>query len=111
MFEAIAEIGADVLVGTALMWVVLLYGLAPLLAGSSLILAAHSILGWSGVVLGAFSVVGGVALALRVEMVPDWLVFAGATIGINVWIIILGTVVLKTTPSGMSSLPAPGRSR
>ena len=52
VLEAIAEIAPEVLVGTARTWVVLLYGLPPILAGSSLILTTHATIGWSGLVLG-----------------------------------------------------------
>jgi hypothetical protein len=101
VFEAIAQIAPEALVGTALTWVVLLYGLTPILAGSSLILANHSTVGWSGLVIGAFSLVGGLLLALRVEIMPDWLVFAGSTIGGNLWIIALGVVMLRKAPAGI----------
>jgi hypothetical protein len=95
VYETTTQIGAEVMVGTALTWVVLLYGLVPLLAGSSLILTARHTLGWTGVVLGAFSLSGGTTLALRVYVLPDWLVFAGATIGVNLWILMLGVVALQ----------------
>jgi hypothetical protein len=101
-FEAIAEIAPAALVGTALTWVVILYGLAPILAGSSLVLTARPVLGWTAVALGAFSVVGGLTLALRVNLLPDWLVFAGATIGVNLWIICLGAAQLRGAPARTS---------
>ncbi|MEU8245138.1 hypothetical protein [Nonomuraea sp. NPDC048916] len=102
VFEAIAEIAPEALIGTALTWVALLYGITPILAGSSLVLAGRAPLGWSGLLLGVFSLAGGLLLALRVEIVPDWLVFAGSIIGVNLWIVILGVYLLRTVPAGIS---------
>jgi hypothetical protein len=107
VFEAIAEIAPEALVGTALTWVVLLYGLTPILAGSSLILATRSTIGWTGLLLGTFSLVGGLALALRVEILPDWVVFAGSTIGVNLWIIALGVLVLRRVPAAIPQVSTP----
>jgi hypothetical protein len=72
------------------------------LVGWSLILATRTLLGWAGLFLGVFALVGGLLLALGVEIVPDWLVFAGSTIGVNLWIIILGVYLFRTAPAGTS---------
>ena len=113
VFEAIAAIAPEALVGTALVWVMLLYGLTPILAGSSLILEHQVILGWSGLVLGTFSLVGGLSLAIGLGGVPDWLVFAGSTIGVNLWIIALGIDTLRkmAKPSAPALARAPRRPR
>ncbi|MGW2198021.1 hypothetical protein ACWCSH_37505, partial [Streptosporangium sp. NPDC001682] len=37
-----------------------------------------------------------------VNLLPDWLVFAGATIGVNLWIICLGAAQLRGAPARTS---------
>jgi hypothetical protein len=90
MLETVAEMAPEVLIGVALTWVMLLYGLAPLLAGCALVADGDELLGWSGVVLGAFGTCGALVVALGSTVVPDWLVFAAAIIGGSLWAIALG---------------------
>jgi hypothetical protein len=97
VFEAIAAIAPEALVGTALIWLVLLYGLTPILAGSSIVLGRRPILGWTGIALGSYSAGGGLILALGIGVVPDWLVFAGATIGVNLWVVALGVTLWRAS--------------
>jgi|GEM_PF-5665643 len=90
MLETVASLAPDVLIGVALTWVMLLYGLAPLLAGWALLVDRHAILGWAGVTLGVFATLGTLSRVLGFTMVPDWLVFAGSVMGGSIWAIALG---------------------
>lgn len=87
LFERMAEIAPDILVGTAFTWVMILYGLPPVLVGWSLITTGRHVLGWIGIVVGTLSFTGALLLALGASFILDAIVFAGATIGVNLWLI------------------------
>lgn len=87
MVETIAEVAPDVFIGLALTWVMVLYGLAPALLGWALLGQGRRTLGLTGTVLGVFTLAGALALALGAAFIPDAVVFGGATIGANLWLV------------------------
>lgn len=87
MVETIAEVAPDVLVGMALTWVMMLYGRAPALLGWSMLRQGRRALGLTGTILGVSALTGALALALGATFILDAVVFGGATIGVNLWLI------------------------
>ena len=83
------EITTDALIGLALMWVILLYGVAiVLLAASSLLDPSQDRwVGAVGMVVGAWTGAAALAAALGVAVIPDWLAFVSGIVGGNLWLI------------------------
>lgn len=86
----IAMMSADVMIGLALLWVILLYGLTIVLVATSALLERRQprLLSWSGVIIGVWTGTGALAVALGAEVIPDWLAFVSAIVGGNLWLMI-----------------------
>jgi hypothetical protein len=93
--ETIAELAPGLLVGVALTWVMLLYGLPLILVGTSLLIDQRRVLGWAGLLIGGFAFVGGFALAIGAETLPDAVVFGGSIISGSIWVIATGIHTLR----------------
>lgn len=93
--ETVAELAPELLVGVALTWVMLLYGLPLILVGVSLLIDKRRVLGWSGLLIGGFAFVGGFTLAIDPDILPDALVFGGSIISASIWVIATGIHTLR----------------
>lgn len=89
MLGDVAEITADALVGLALLWVILLYGVTIcLLAAADLL--EPDIVRWvpvAGVAIGAWIAGAASSVAFGGTVVPDWLAFVSAIVGGDIWLI------------------------
>lgn len=85
----VAEVTADAMVGLALMWVIMLYGLAvSLLAAATLLDASvHRWLGFAGLAVGVWTGAASLTVALGGSLIPDWLAFVSGIVGGNLWLI------------------------
>lgn len=84
-----AEITADAMIGLALMWVILLYGLAIVLVAASSVLdpSGDHWVGAVGMVVGIWTGTAALAVALGATVIPDWLAFVSGIVGGNLWLI------------------------
>lgn len=91
----VAEITADATVGLALMWVIVLYGLAiALLAGSTLLdPSGNRWVGATGLAMGTWTGAASLTVALGVSLIPDWLAFVSGVVGGNLWLIAWGALM------------------
>lgn len=89
MLGEVTEITADALVGLALLWVILLYGVTIcLLAAADLLEPIRA--RWiavAGCAVGAWIAGAALSVALGGTMVPDWLAFASAIVAGDLWLI------------------------
>lgn len=87
------------MVGLALMWVILLYGLAvSLLAASTLLDASmHRWLSVAGLAVGVWIGTASLSVALGGFLVPDWLAFVSGIVGGNLWLIAFGALIRRRT--------------
>lgn len=86
-FEAVATLAPDLMIGVALTWVLLLYGLPPALYGWSLVARGDQVLGCLGIALGVLVSTCAVTLMLTPHFQFDALVFGGATIAGSIWLV------------------------
>ncbi len=89
MLGEVTEIGADALVGLALLWVIVLYGVTIcLLAAADLLEPSRA--RWiavAGSAVGAWIAGAALSVALGGTVVPDWLAFVSAIVGGDIWLI------------------------
>lgn len=93
----VAEITADAMVGLALLWVILLYGVAiGLLAVAGLLQRSRpSWVGVAGLAVGAWNAGAALTVALGGTVVPDWLAFVSGIVGGDVWLIAWAVTVWR----------------
>lgn len=95
--ERTTELSDVILLGPAFSWIIILWGLSPILFGLAVALDSRRTawLGWVGVAVGAATLIGGVTLFLRLDLIPDWIIFAVATLGTNLWMLMLGVMMWR----------------
>lgn len=90
MLGDVAEITADALVGLALLWVILLYGVTICLLAAADLLASSGArwIAVAGLAVGAWTAGAALSVALGGTVVPDWLAFVSAIVAGDVWLIV-----------------------
>ena len=85
MLGDVTEITADALVGLALLWVIVLYGVTICLLAAADLLASNGApwIAVAGLAVGAWTAGG----ALGGTVVPDWLAFVSAIVAGDIWLI------------------------
>ncbi|MEU9834641.1 hypothetical protein AB0D67_24185 [Streptosporangium sp. NPDC048047] len=108
-----AHTAFQMLRGPSLIAIILLWGLAPMLYGRALTLEGHPVwLGRVGLVIGATTVVSSVALLMREDLFPGFLVYGLlVSIVVQLWSLFVGVSMWRrsrgTASAGLS--PAPVR--
>lgn len=102
----VTEITADALVGLALLWVILLYGVTIcLLAAAELLEPIRP--RWiavAGSAVGAWIAGAALTVALGGTVIPDWLAFVSAIVGGDIWLI-AWAASLRRRVDGMGAGP------
>lgn len=89
MLGDVSELAADLMIGLALMWVILLYGITLCLVATTELLepTGGRAVGVVGLILGVWIAGAAVSVALGGTLVPDWLAFVSAVVGGNLWLV------------------------
>ena len=89
MLGDVAEVTADALVGLALLWVILLYGVTICLLAAADLLASNGArwIAIAGSAVGAWTAGAALSVALGGTVVPDWLAFVSAIVAGDIWLI------------------------
>lgn len=105
----VAETTAEVMIGLALLWVILLYGVTICLIGAADLRepAGARWIPSVGILVGGWTAVAALSVALGGTVVPDWLAFVSGIVGGNIWLIVWAASWRRR--SRAAGVPSPDR--